>query len=185
MITAVSPSAGSASRRRSRVVLPEPRNPVRSVTGVKAGTSLTMAGIQLLDQFARERIAASAAQLFGHRPEMTKVLDDLALAGEGRQQKRRALPIRELHSVKCKHKIGNADALRAFAPATHRIRIARVDAFARRRIRPMLIGTEHTAQRTHLFLPCLFGNHYFLRGDRLAKSSAISFIVTNRTPACE
>ena len=83
---------------------------------MKAGMSLTMAAIQLLDQFVRERIAASTAQLFGHRPEMTEVLDDLALAGEGRQQKRRALPIRELQSVKRKHLIGEADAMRTFAP---------------------------------------------------------------------
>jgi hypothetical protein len=144
-----------------------------------------MAGIQPFEEIARERIAGSAAQLLGYRPEMTEALDYLALAGEGRQQKGRALPIRELHSVKCKHMIGETDAMRAFAPATHRIGIARVNVFARRRIRPMLIGTENTAQRTHRCLPRRFGNRYFLRGDRLAKSSAISFIVTNRTPACE
>ena len=56
---------------------------------------------------------------------------------------------------------------------------------ARRRVRLMLTSTENTAQRAHRSLPCRFYNHDFLRGERLAKSSAISFIVTNRTPACE
>src|SRR5260370_27941748 len=149
MITAVSPSAGSASRRRSSVVLPEPRNPVRSVTGMKAGTSSTMAGIELLEKFGRERIAESAAQLFRRWPEMTKVLDDLALAGEGGQQKGRALPVGKPHPIKGKHTIGEADPIRALAPPSHWIGIARVDAFARRRIRPMLIGAENTAPRTH------------------------------------
>src|SRR5258708_20358488 len=149
MITAVSPSAGPASRRRSSVVLPEPRNPVRSVTGVKAGMSSTMVGIELLEKFARERIAEPAAQLFRRWPEMAKVLHDLALAGEGRQQKGRALPVGKPHPIKGKHAIGEANAIRALAPAPHGIGIARVDAFTRRRIRPMLIGAENTAQRTH------------------------------------
>lgn len=67
MMTAVSPSAGSASRRRSSVVLPEPRNPVSSVTGVKAGkiemaeTPSPMTGIQSIEKFARQRIAGPAA----------------------------------------------------------------------------------------------------------------------------
>jgi hypothetical protein len=52
-----------------------------------------MAGIHPLKQLGRERIATSTTQLFGYRPQMTEVLDYLALAGEGRQQKGRALPV--------------------------------------------------------------------------------------------
>ena len=38
---------------------------------------------------------------------------------------------------------------------------------------PATVATQHAAERAH---------RYFLRGERLAKSSAISFMVTNFTP---
>ena len=81
--TAVSESAGSRSNRCNSVVLPEPRNPVINVTGVKPGEALAKPAFHRGDQFRVERIARPAKQPLGRRPEMSEVIDDLGLAGRG------------------------------------------------------------------------------------------------------
>src|ERR1700722_16566759 len=91
MMTAVWPKAGSARRRRSNVVLPEPRNPVSSVTGGKAGISSAIIDAETRQHVGGERVAEPPGQFFRRRPEMSEILDDLALAGQRRQQEGRAL----------------------------------------------------------------------------------------------
>ena len=51
------PQRGIAKQTEQQRRLAHPRKPVSSATGVKAGRSLSMAGLQLLEQFWRERIA--------------------------------------------------------------------------------------------------------------------------------
>src|ERR1700722_6392447 len=94
---------------------------------------------------------------------MSEILDDLALAGQRRQQEGRALPVGEAHAVERQHAIGEADAIGALAPAAHRIGIARVDALARRRIRPMLIAAKNPAERAHRRFSRPAATTYFLR----------------------
>src|SRR5260221_3872219 len=84
------------------------------------------------------------------------------------------LPIRQGEAVEAQHLLGAGDAMDAFAPALQRIDIAREHPGPRRRVGPVTGPAEHAAQRAH--------GRYFLRGKRLAKSSAISFMVTNFTP---
>jgi hypothetical protein len=61
----------------------------------------------------------------------------------------------------------------ALAPALQRISVTGEQARPRRSVRPVPRSAQHATQRAH---------RYFLRGERLAKSSAISFMVTNLTP---
>src|SRR5437764_13312564 len=71
--TAVSDSAGSRSSRCNSVVLPEPRNPVINVTGVKSGGGSGKLAFHYGDQIRVERIARPAEEpLCGH-PQMHKV----------------------------------------------------------------------------------------------------------------
>src|SRR6266436_686401 len=177
MITAVSYSAGSPSSRRSSVVLPEPRKPVSKVTGVNAGAASTI-GIQSGQQLRIKRIAAAARQSLGRGPEMAKVADDLALAGESRKQERRALPIGEPQAVELQHAISDLHAASALLPAPRRIVVAREDALARDRVSPMLVAIETAAERAHepLFLlfpawktPCEIVGHLIHRDELYAR----------------
>ena len=70
--TAVSDSAGSRSSRCNSVVLPEPRNPVINVTGVKSGSASAKLALHQRDQFRVERIAGPAEQPLGGGPEMAR-----------------------------------------------------------------------------------------------------------------
>src|ERR1700736_3391052 len=79
--TAVSDSAGSSSSRCNSVVLPEPRKPVISVTGVKSGALSAKLALQAGDQFLIERIAGPAEEPLGGHPQMREVIDDLGFAG--------------------------------------------------------------------------------------------------------
>src|SRR6266436_1475801 len=148
MITAVSCSAGSPSRRRSSVVFPEPRKPVSKVTGVNAGASSTI-GIQPGQHLRIKRIAAAARQSLGRGPEMAEVADDLALAGESRKQERRALPIGEPKAIELQHAIGELHAAGALLAAPCRVVVGREDALARDCVSPMRVTTETAAERAH------------------------------------
>src|SRR5438105_8674964 len=150
MMTAVSLNAGSARRRRSSVVLPEPRKPVSKVTGVKSGMGSAIAALKPGEKIGRQGIAEAAGQSFCGWPEMAEILDHLALAGERRQKEGRALPIGKTHAVMRQYAIGDSDALGALLSAAHGIGVARVDSLARRRVRPMLGAAEDATKRAHL-----------------------------------
>src|SRR5450432_1841398 len=145
MMTAVSESAGSSRRRRNSVVLPEPKKPVSKVTGVKVGASSTIVDIEPCEKIGRERIAQATRQPFRGRPEMAEILYDLALAGERRQQKGGALPIGKAHAIMGQREVSDAHPLRALAPPQDRIGVSRIDALARRRVRPMLGAAQNAA----------------------------------------
>src|SRR6266851_184310 len=118
--------------RSPRTVQQRQPEPSSTVTGVNAGAASTI-GIQSGQQLRIKRIAAAARQSLGRGPEMAKVADDLALAGESRKQERRALPIGEPQAVELQHAISDLHAASALLPAPRRIVVAREDALARDR----------------------------------------------------
>ena len=64
-----------------------------SVTGVKSGGASAKLALHQRDQFRIERIAGPAEQPLGGHPQMREIIDDLGLAGGGRQDECAALPI--------------------------------------------------------------------------------------------
>src|SRR5215204_2269889 len=114
---------------------------------------------------------------------MTKVLYQLGLAGRRRQEERARLPVAERQAVVAQHPAGAGDAMRTLAPALQGIDVAGEDAGARSGVGPMTAAAEDAAEGAHL-IPRHDGGgtHHFFLGDRRTKSSAISFMVTNRTP---
>src|SRR5882757_2299015 len=172
MITAVSCSAGSPSRRRSSVVFPEPRKPVSKVTGVNAGAS-SIIGIQPCQHIRIKRIAGGARQSLGRGPEMAEVADDFTLAGESRKQKRSALPVGEPQAIELQHAIGDLYATGALPAAPRRIVVAREDAFARDSVGPILVATKTAAARARADVP-----FYFLPATSCAESAS-----RNRRPS--
>src|SRR5690606_6491760 len=97
------------------------------------------------------------------------------------------------HAEDRQHAVCRRDAPRTLAATVEPFDIAREDAGPGDRIRPMFVSADDAAQRTHDAVPFPAGQGsgqtrsldvYFLRGKRLAKSSAISFMVTNFTPGC-
>src|SRR3954469_5195792 len=97
--TAVSDNLGSSNSRCNSVVLPEPRNPVISVTGVKSGSTSAKLAFHHSNELRIERIAGAAEKPFGCHPQVCEIIDDLGLAGGGRQHECAALPIGEVHSI--------------------------------------------------------------------------------------
>src|SRR3954467_2864751 len=91
--TAVSDSLGSSNSRCSSVVLPEPRNPVINVTGVKSGSASGKFTLHQRDQLRIERIAGAPQKALGGGPQMQEIVDDLGLAGGRGQDERTPLPI--------------------------------------------------------------------------------------------
>src|SRR5882757_2767019 len=148
--TAVSASAGSASRRCNSVVLPEPRKPVIRLTGVKTGSA--MKTLQPDDEVGIERIAGPAQQLLGGGPQMTEILDQLGLAGRRRQDERARLPVAERQLVIGEHPAGAGDAMCPLAPSLQGIDVAREDSGTRGGIGPVTAAAEDAAERAHQFV---------------------------------
>jgi hypothetical protein len=80
------------------MILPEPSQPVISVTDVKSAGASAKLGFHWRS-FSVERIARLACQPFGGRLEMAEIIDDLGLAGRAREDEHGPLPIGQIDSV--------------------------------------------------------------------------------------
>src|SRR4051812_27450281 len=123
---------------------------------------------------------------------MAEIIHHLALASGGREQKGGTLPIGQGHAERLKHAIGDRDPVLPFPPALRRGGGRTIRTGTRTSVRPMHIAADHAAERTHARLlnrrrrrltPGT-GMRHFFRGERFLKSSAISSMVTKRTPGC-
>src|SRR5882762_173887 len=154
--TAVSDSAGSSSSRCNSVVLPEPRKPVISVTGVKAGEVSAKLTLHEGDQFLIERIAGPTEQTLGGHPQMREVIHDLGLAGCGRQDESAALPVGKAHSIVAENPVRRRYAIHPLAAARRRIGVAGENAGSRDGVGPVLRPAENAA---HAHMICQFTQH--------------------------
>src|SRR3984893_3991488 len=147
--TAVSESAGSSSSRASSVVLPEPRKPVIKVTGVKSGIVSAKLTLHERDQFLIERIAGPADEALGGHRQMREVIDDLSLAGCGRQDKRAALPVGQVHSVVFQNAVCRRHAMHSLAAAGNCVGVASGNTGTGDGVGPVLRSAKNPAQRAH------------------------------------
>src|SRR3984893_9997184 len=130
-------------------------------------------------QFLIERIAGPAEQTLGDHPQMREVIHDLGLAGCGRHDERAALPVGKVHSIVAENAVCRRHAIHPLAAARPRIGVAGENAGSGDGVGPVLRPTEHAAQCAHDRAAILLSAYEVSGG---AKSSAISFIVTNLTP---
>src|SRR5207245_7932514 len=144
--TAVSDRAGSSSSRCSSVVLPEPRQPVINVTGVKSGGLSAKLALHEGDKLLIERIAGPAEEPLGGHPQMHEVVDDLSLAGCGRQDERAALPVGEVHPIVFDNPISRRYAIHPLTAARRRIGVTRENAGSGNCVGPVLRRAENAAQ---------------------------------------
>src|SRR5712671_2003981 len=147
--TAVSDSAGSSSSRCNSVVLPEPRKPVINVTGVKSGGVSAKLALHEADQLLIKGIAGLSKEPLGCYPQMREVIDDLALAGCGRQDERGALPVGEVHSIMFENAVCRRHAIHPLAAARRRIGVAGENAGSGDGVGPVLRPAENAAQCAH------------------------------------
>src|ERR1700730_18016579 len=143
--TAVSDRVGSTSSRCNSVVLPEPRKPVINVTGVKSGGISAKLTLHEGDHFLIEGIARSAEEPFGGDPQMREIIDDLGLAGGGRQDECAALPVGEAHSIIAENPVRRRHAIHPLAAARRRIGVAGEDTGTGNGVGPMLRSSENPA----------------------------------------
>src|SRR5688572_16586035 len=116
-MTAVSPIAGWPRARESKVVLPEPRNPVRTETGRRRSATALRTGFERREQAWVERVEGLAVEplrLLPHRAEVGHDrLPPLAVS----QHVHAAAPVVELEPEMAEHRVEKPNAEEAGPPA--------------------------------------------------------------------
>jgi hypothetical protein len=117
---------------------------VINVTGVKS-RRINQAHVYDGDEFLIERIAGPAEESLGGHPQMREVVDDLCLAGCGRQDEHAAVPVVKVHHVVFENPVSRRHATRPLAAARRRIGVARENAGSGNGVGPVLRPAENAA----------------------------------------
>src|SRR5258707_59729 len=83
---------------------------------------------------------------------MREIVDDLSLAGGGRQNERAALPVGKGHSVVFQNAVRRRHAMHSLAAAGNRVGVASKNTGTGDGIGPVLRAAENPAQRAHRWL---------------------------------
>jgi hypothetical protein len=128
-----------------------------------------------------QRINASTCHFLHGAPNVGQGVDNLLLAGRAYNQERTPLPITHSYMQGTQCAIDDTDPMGTLRPS----RRCKVAKNAPSPAAPVVFTTESSTYTTHGRMPLLQSRQTLLRGERFAKSSAISSIVTNFTPGCD